>query len=46
MSTSHVTDLREKGYAVIRGFLDEDEVAALRRASEEIYQEGLKHHAT
>lgn len=46
MDNSHVVDLREKGYAVIRGFLDKDEVAALRRASEDVYQEGLKHHAT
>lgn len=46
MNTRHVAELRENGYAVIRGFLDKDEVAALRRASEDVYREGLKHHAT
>lgn len=46
MNTQHVIDVRENGYAVIRGFLNKDEVAALRRESEAIYAEGLKHHAT
>ena len=46
MDTKHVVELRENGYAVIRGFLDKDEVAELRRESEKVYAEGLKHHAT
>ncbi|MEX4010732.1 phytanoyl-CoA dioxygenase family protein [Neoaquamicrobium sediminum] len=46
MNTQHVIDVRENGYAVIRGFLNKDEVADLRRESEAVYAEGLKHHAT
>ncbi|MFH1795416.1 MAG: phytanoyl-CoA dioxygenase family protein [Pseudomonadota bacterium] len=46
MNTQHVVELRENGYAVIRGFLDKDEVAELRRESEKVYAEGLRHHAT
>lgn len=46
MSTQHVVELRENGYAVIRGFLNKDEVAELRRESEKVYAEGLKHHTT
>lgn len=46
MNTQHVVELRENGYAVIRGFLNKDEVAELRRESEKVYAEGLKHHAT
>lgn len=42
----HVVDLREQGFAVIRGFLDKDEVAVLRAESEKVYEQGLKHHAT
>lgn len=46
MDTKHVVELREDGYAVIRGFLNKEEVAELRRESERVYAEGLKHHAT
>lgn len=46
MSMQHVVELRENGYAVIRGFLNSDEVAELRAESEKVYEEGLKHHAT
>jgi ectoine hydroxylase-related dioxygenase (phytanoyl-CoA dioxygenase family) len=46
MNTQHVVELRENGYAVIRGFLDKNEVAELRRESEKVYAEGLRHHAT
>lgn len=46
MSTQHVVELRENGYAVIRGFLNKEEVAALRAESEKVYAEGLKHHAS
>jgi ectoine hydroxylase-related dioxygenase (phytanoyl-CoA dioxygenase family) len=46
MDTRHVVDLREDGFAIIRGFLDRDEIAAIRQATDQIYQEGLKHHAS
>lgn len=46
MGNAHVGELRERGYAVIRGFLKPDEVARLREASEAVYAEGLKHHTT
>ncbi|MFN3643921.1 MAG: phytanoyl-CoA dioxygenase family protein [Gemmobacter sp.] len=37
---------REEGYAVIRGFLDPDEVAEVQAETRRIYAEGLTHHAT
>lgn len=37
---------REEGYAIVRGFVPEEEVAALRAETRRIYEEGLKHHAT
>ncbi len=37
---------REEGYAVIRGFLDPDEVEALQAETRRVYEEGLTHHAT
>jgi ectoine hydroxylase-related dioxygenase (phytanoyl-CoA dioxygenase family) len=43
---SHVTGLRERGYAIIRGFLPPDEVAEIRREVDKVYAEGLKHHAS
>lgn len=46
MDNSHVAELRETGYAVIRGFLTEEEVGEARRAADAVYAEGLKHHAT
>ena len=42
----YVAELREHGYTVIRGFLDADEVAAVRREVDKVYAEGLTHHAT
>lgn len=36
----------DKGYAIVRGFLDQDEVARLRTETAAIYAEGLKHHAS
>jgi phytanoyl-CoA hydroxylase len=44
MNTQHVIDLREQGYAVIRGFLSPDEVAEVRREVDKVYVEGMKHH--
>ena len=37
---------REEGYAVIRGFLDPDEINALQAETRRVYEEGLTHHAT
>ena len=44
MNTDHVPELREKGYAVIRGFLDKEEIADVRREVDKVYAEGMKHH--
>jgi ectoine hydroxylase-related dioxygenase (phytanoyl-CoA dioxygenase family) len=38
--------LRSEGYAIIRGFLSPSETEQLSRETDQIYQEGLKHHAT
>jgi ectoine hydroxylase-related dioxygenase (phytanoyl-CoA dioxygenase family) len=46
MNTQHVPELRERGYAIIRGFLDKDEVAEVRREVDKVYAEGLKHPKT
>ncbi len=46
MNTRHVIDLREKGYAIIRGFLTPDEVAEVRAATDDVYAEGMKHHGS
>ena len=43
---SHVTELREQGYTIIRGFLDASEVASVRGAVDKVYAEGMKHHAS
>ncbi len=37
---------REEGYAIIRGFLDPDEIEALQAETRRVYEEGLTHHAT
>ena len=42
----HITQLREQGYAVVRGFLPADELAWVREAVDEMYAEGMTHHAT
>jgi ectoine hydroxylase-related dioxygenase (phytanoyl-CoA dioxygenase family) len=42
----HVTEVREQGYAVIRGFLDASEVAEVRREVDKVYAEGMKHHTS
>jgi ectoine hydroxylase-related dioxygenase (phytanoyl-CoA dioxygenase family) len=36
----------EFGYAIVRNFIDADEVAELQAETRRVYQEGLKHHAT
>ena len=42
----YVTELRERGYTVIRRFLDESEVATVRREVDKVYAEGMKHHTS
>ena len=42
----YVTELREQGFTVIRRFLDESEMAAVRREVDKVYAEGLTHRAT
>ncbi|MCC5968699.1 MAG: phytanoyl-CoA dioxygenase family protein [Pararhodobacter sp.] len=46
MINAHVAELREQGYAVIRGFLSPEEVDEVRRATDTVYDEGVRHHAT
>lgn len=41
-----VEHLREHGYAIIRGFLTADEIAAVKRETDAVMAEGLKHHAS
>lgn len=42
----HVEQLREEGYAVIRGFLNKTEIAAIQQAADAVYAEGMTHHAS
>lgn len=42
----HVSALHADGYAIVRGFLTPDEVAAVSTETDRMYAEGLKHHAT
>lgn len=37
---------QKEGYAVVRGFLDADQIAKLQDETRAVYAEGLKHHAT
>lgn len=37
---------QEEGYAILRGFVDGDELTALQSETRHMYEEGLKHHAT
>jgi len=41
-----VEQYRAEGYAIVRGFLEPDEVAELRRETAGVYAEGIRHHAT
>ena len=42
----HMRHLREHGYAVVRGFLPDEDVAALVAALDRMKVEALKHHTT
>ena len=46
MAAPHVTQLREDGYAIVRGFLTGDDLVQARAAVDAVYAEGLTHHAT
>lgn len=39
----HVSDLREQGFAVLRGFCDSDEIEELAEATDQLHAEGLRH---
>ncbi len=41
-----VEQYREEGYAIVRQFVDGDEMTRLRKETDAVYEEGLKHHAT
>ena len=43
MDMSHVEQLREEGYAIIRGFLPAGEIAEIDRAVDAVHVEGMKH---
>ncbi len=45
-AASAAEHFRQYGYAVIRRFLDHEEVRTLQAETRKVYQEGLKHHAT
>lgn len=38
--------VREEGYAIVRNFIDADELARLQNETRLLYHEGLKHHAS
>ncbi len=42
----HAAHYRRHGYAVVRGLYDRAEMAEIRRETQRIYDEGLKHHAS
>lgn len=46
MTAGHVEHLREHGYAIVRGFLGEAEIAAVKRETDAVMAEGLKHRAS
>jgi len=46
MDMSHVEQLREEGYAIIRGFVPADEIAAIESAVDAVYAEAAKHPKT
>ena len=46
MDTQHVRDLREDGFAIIRGFMPPDELGEISEAVDDMYREGLTHHAS
>ena len=46
MEPQHVRQLREDGYAVIRGFLSPEEIAPIYQAVDDVHAEAMTHHAT
>ncbi len=46
MTATHVARLNEQGFAILRGFLPPDEVAALRAEVERVEAEALRHRAS
>ncbi len=46
MNAAHVEQLRDQGYAILRGFLPPAEVAALRAETDRIEAEALRHRAS
>ncbi len=41
-----VAELHREGYAIVRGFLPADDIAAIAAEADRVYAEGLRHHAT
>lgn len=41
-----VEQVHAEGYAIVRGFLPQEEMALVKSEADRIYAEGLKHHAT
>ena len=46
MSIQHVSDMQRDGFAIIRGLFSMNEVQNIRCAVEQVYTEGMKHHAS
>ena len=46
MAPSHVEELREQGYAIVRGFWPPDELAEVAAAVDRVQAAGLAHNAT
>ena len=42
----HLADLERDGFAIIRGFLPPEELAAIEAAVDRVHAEGMTHHAT
>jgi hypothetical protein len=46
MTADHVEHLREHGFAIVRGFLTAAEIADVKRETDKVMAEGLRHHAS
>ena len=46
LEAPHITQLREQGYAAVRSFLPPGDLARVAEAVDEVYAEGMTHHAT
>ncbi len=46
IGSAHIDALERDGFAIIRGFIPPDEMAALTEAVERVQAEGMTHHAT